>query len=435
MKGLAVIVGRPNVGKSTLFNRLTQTREAIVDETPGVTRDRHYGIVEWNGCSFTLVDTGGWIQGSEDVFEPHIRKQVEIAIEHADILLFLTDLQVGITAEDESIAELVRKSGKPCLLVVNKTDEFTQIPAAAEFYRLGFSELFPVSAINGAGTGEMLDRIVALLPERKSEEPGDYPCFAIIGRPNVGKSTLLNTLVGEERSIVSPIAGTTRDVVKTFFNAFGMKFYLVDTAGLRKKSKIKDALEFYSTLRTIRAIEQSDVCFLLVDAVEGIQHQDLQIIQHVIENKKGLVLLVNKWDLVENKTSSTAAAYTNIIKKRLAPFNDVPVLLVSALKKQRILKALEKGIEVYRNRQKKVPTHLLNETLLPIIEKYPPPAVKGKYVKIKFITQLPTHTPAFVFFCNLPQYIKEPYRRFIENQLRENFNFEGVPIQIFFRKK
>lgn len=437
MKGIAVIVGRPNVGKSTLYNRLTKSKDAIVDEKAGVTRDRHYGIVEWNGEEFTLVDTGGWIKGSDDDFEELIRKQVALALKEADLVLFLVDLQSGITGTDDQIADLIRKSGIPCILVVNKTDEFTQIPLSHEFYRLGFEHLFPISAVNGLGTGDLLDQVLKMLPEKTEAVAGrkDLPYFTIVGKPNVGKSTFLNTLLGEERSIVSPVAGTTRDPVETLFKGFNMEFYLVDTAGLRKKNKIKEDIEFYSTIRTIRSIEKSDVCFLLLDATEGINHQDLQIVRYIVENKKGLVVLVNKWDLVENKTSNTAKEYESLIKKRLQPFDDVPVVFISALHKVRILKGLEAGMKVYENRTKKIPTSQLNEVLLPIIENNPPPAIKGKYIKIKYVTQLPTHAPSFAFFCNLPQYVKEPYKRFLENQIRKNFNFTGVPVQIFFRKK
>lgn len=434
MAGIVAIVGRPNVGKSTLFNRLTETRQAIVDETPGVTRDRHYGTCEWQGRTFTVIDTGGYITNSDDVFEKEIRKQVHIALDEADVVLFLVDGTNDITDLDYTIANIIRKTNKKVLLVVNKIDTYDKINDTYNFYRLGLGDIYPISAITGSGTGDLLDKILELLPNKIDSTEKELPRIAIVGRPNVGKSSLLNVLIGEERHIVTPIAGTTRDAIYTEYNKFGMNFYLIDTAGLRKKQKINNNIEFYSVMRTIRAIEHSDVCILMTDASEGIQSQDINIFSLIKRNHKGIVLVVNKWDLIE-KDNQTAKQYIDIIEKRIAPFTDVPIIFASVHEKQRIFKILEKAIEVYHNRNKRIPTHELNEFLLNVIETTPPPAYKGKYIKIKYVTQLPTPYPSFVLFCNLPQYIKEPYKRFIENKIREQYHFEGVPMEIYFRKK
>ncbi len=435
MGKIVAIVGRPNVGKSTLFNRLTGTKEAIVDATEGVTRDRHYGTCEWTGKQFTVIDTGGYITNSDDVFEKEIRSQVQIAIEEADVLIFMVDTQTGVTDLDEAIADILRRTGKKVLLVSNKVDDSSKLLNTAEFYALGLGEVYPISAISGSGTGELLDEIVKDFPEHTEEEQdSDIPRFAVIGKPNVGKSSLINTLTGQERNIVTPIAGTTRDAVDTHYTAYGFNFILVDTAGLRKKTKVHENLEFYSVLRTIRSIEKSDVCLLLIDATEGFTSQDMNIFHLAQKNNKGIVIVVNKWDLVDKETN-TALIFENQIKEKIAPFTDVPVIFTSVTRKQRIFKALEKALEVYQNRTRKIKTSELNEVLLPIINQNPPPATKGKYIKIKYITQLPTHAPAFAFFCNLPQYIKEPYKRFLENKIRERWNFTGVPLRLFFRKK
>jgi GTP-binding protein len=437
MANIIAIVGRPNVGKSTLFNRLIGSREAIVDPTSGVTRDRHYGKAEWTGREFTVIDTGGYIKGSDDIFENEIRKQVEIAIEEATHVIFLVDVNEGITEYDKEVANLLRKKcRKPLFVVANKVDNNERLIQIPEFYQFGLGDVYGISAINGSGTGELLDALVATFNDEKEEEYNEeIPRIAIVGRPNVGKSSLLNALLGKERNIVTPIAGTTRDAIDTRFTAFGHDLILIDTAGIRKKSKVEEDLEFYSVMRSIKAIEYCDVVLLLIDATKGIESQDLNIFHLAERNKKGIVILVNKWDLIENKDFKTLKLYEEEIRNRIAPFKDVPILFTSTITKQRILKALEKAMEVYKNRTKKIPTRELNEVMLPVIEHYPPPAVKGKYIRIKYCTQLPTHSPAFAFFCNLPQYIKEPYKRYIENQLREKFNFTGVPIQIFFRKK
>jgi GTP-binding protein len=437
MANIIAIVGRPNVGKSTLFNRLIGSREAIVDPTSGVTRDRHYGKAEWTGREFTVIDTGGYIKGSDDIFENEIRKQVEIAIEEATHVIFLVDVNEGITEYDKEVANLLRKKcRKPLFVVANKVDNNERLIQIPEFYQFGLGDVYGISAINGSGTGELLDALVASFNDDKEKEYNEeIPRIAIVGRPNVGKSSLLNALLGKERNIVTPIAGTTRDAIDTRFTAFGHDLILIDTAGIRKKSKVEEDLEFYSVMRSIKAIEYCDVVLLLIDATKGIESQDLNIFHLAERNKKGIVILVNKWDLIENKDSKTLKLYEEEIRNRIAPFKDVPILFTSTITKQRILKALEKSMEVYKNRTKKIPTRELNEVMLPVIEHYPPPAVKGKYIRIKYCTQLPTHSPAFAFFCNLPQYIKEPYKRYIENQLREKFNFTGVPIQIFFRKK
>lgn len=435
MSGIVAIIGRPNVGKSTLFNRLTESREAIVDSTPGTTRDRHYGTCEWQGRIFTVVDTGGYINNSDDIFEKEIHKQIYIALDEADIILFLVDGTSDITDLDDAVADILRKSNKNVLLVANKIDTYDRIFDTHVYYRLGLGEVNSISAITGSGTGDLLDRIVELLPEKKSEPiEENLPKIAIVGRPNVGKSSLLNILVEEERNIVTPIAGTTRDSIYTMYNKFGMKFYLIDTAGLRKKQKFKDQIEFYSIMRTIRSIEHSDVCILLLDATEGIQAQDINIFSLIKRNHKGIVVVVNKWDLIE-KNNKTAKEYEEFIKKRVAPFTDIPILFTSVLEKQRIFKVLEKALEVFESKTRRITTHKLNEFLLEIIKNSPPPAYKGKYIRIKYVTQLPTPYPSFALYCNLPQYVREPYKRFIENSIRKEYNFEGCPIEIYFRKK
>lgn len=437
MKNLVAIVGRPNVGKSTLYNRLTQTREAIVDETAGTTRDRQYGKVLWGGKEFSLVDTGGWILDSDDVFEEEINKQVSIALEQADLLLFVVDVMNGVTDLDMNVAHMLRRSKKPVLLVSNKADNFDLHYQAAEFYSFGLGDPYNVSAISGAGTGDLLDEIVRLLPNVVDEEEiDDTPRLAIVGRPNAGKSSIVNALLGEDRHIVTDISGTTRDSIYTKFNKFNMNFYLVDTAGIRKKAKVHEDIEYYSVLRSIRAIENSDVCILVIDATKGIEAQDLNIFSIIQKNRKGLVVCVNKWDLVENKEQAAIRTFENAIRERLAPFVDFPIIFTSALTKQRILKVLETAEEVYKKRTDRVPTNQLNEVLLDIIARTPPPAIKGKYVKIKYITQLPkTHVPTFVFFCNLPNWVKEPYRRFLENQIRKHWDFTGTPINILMKEK
>ena len=437
MGNIVAIVGRPNVGKSTLFNRLTQTRQAIVNEEAGTTRDRQYGKVEWTGKEFSLVDTGGWVVNSEDVFEEEINKQVQIAIEEADTILFVVDILNGITDLDDEVARILRRSKKPIVVVANKADNFELHPMSAEFYSLGLGDPFCISAVNGSGTGDLLDKIIGLLPEDKPDDwDEELPRIAVVGRPNAGKSSLINAFIGEERHIVTDIAGTTRDSIYTKYNKFGLNFYLVDTAGIRKKGKVNEDLEYYSVIRSIRAIENSDVCVLMLDGTRGIESQDLNIFSLIQKNKKGLVVCVNKWDLVEDKSQQAITYYINTIRERLAPFRDFPVLFISALTKQRILKVLETSKEVYENRRRRVPTAKLNEIMLPVIENYPPPAWKGKYIKIKYITQLPAGTvPSFVFFCNLPQWVKEPYRRFLENKIRENWDFTGTPINIFIREK
>ncbi|EIW90737.1 ribosome-associated GTPase EngA [Capnocytophaga sp. oral taxon 412 str. F0487] len=434
MSAIVAIVGRPNVGKSTFFNRLIKRREAIVDAVSGVTRDRHYGKTDWNGVSFSVIDTGGYLAGGDDSFEKEINKQVALAIDEADAIIFMVNVEEGLTGMDESVAELLRKCRKPILVAVNKVDSNNRRNDMHEFYALGFEHLYALSSVNGSGTGELLDDLVALLPVKEQQEENTLPRFAVVGRPNAGKSSFINALIGEDRYIVTDIAGTTRDAIDTKYNRFGFEFNLVDTAGIRRKAKVKEDLEFYSVMRSIRAIEHSDVCILMIDATRGFESQDANIFWLAQRNRKGIVILVNKWDLVE-KENNTAKQYEASIRKEIEPFTDVPILFVSALNKQRIYKAIETAVAVYNNRTKRIPTRKLNEVMLPIIENYPPPAIKGKYIKIKFCTQLPTPMPQFAFFANLPQYVRDPYRRFIENKLRENFDFNGVPIDVYFRQK
>lgn len=431
---IVAIVGRPNVGKSTLFNRITESRKAIVDEASGVTRDRHYGKATWSGKDFTLVDTGGYVRGSDDVFEGEIRKQVEIAIEEAKVILFVVDVITGITDLDESVAKMLRKADKKVFVVANKVDNSGRMMEATEFYSLGLGDVFPISSISGSGSGELLDELIKELDDDVEEE-SELPRIAVVGRPNVGKSSFVNQLLGSEKNIVTPIAGTTRDSVGTRYNAYGFDFILIDTAGLRRKSKVEEDIEFYSVMRTIKAIENSDVCVIMIEATEGILAQDLNIFQLAQKNKKGIVIMVNKWDLVEDKDSNTIKKFTKMIEERIAPFTDVPIIFTSVIQKQRIHDVLNAAMKVHENRIKKVPTNKLNKVMLPIIENFPPPSVKGKYIKIKFVSMLPTYKPSFVFYCNHPKYVKEQYKRFVENKLRENFDFKGVPIQIFFRQK
>jgi len=434
MGNIVAIVGRPNVGKSTLFNRLVQRREAIVDAVSGVTRDRHYGKTDWNGKEFSVIDTGGYVVGSDDVFEAEIDKQVELAIDEADAIIFMVDVESGVTGMDTEVAQLLRKVKKPVLLAVNKVDSNKRIDDAMEFYSLGLGEYYTVASINGSGTGELLDAIVDALPEIEEDEIDELPRFAVVGRPNAGKSSFINALIGENRYIVTDIAGTTRDSIDTKYNRFGFDFNLVDTAGIRKKSKVKEDLEFYSVMRSVRAIEHSDVCILIVDATRGFEGQDQNIFWLAEKNKKGIVILVNKWDLVEKDTHTTNQ-FEEKIREEIAPFTDVPIIFISALTKQRIFKAIETAVEVFENRKKRIATSKLNETMLEVIKQYSPPAYKGKFVKIKYCMQLPSPTPQFVFFANLPQYIRDPYKRYIENKLREIYNFSGVPIITHFRKK
>ena len=434
MSNIVAIVGRPNVGKSTLFNRLTESRQAITDEVSGVTRDRHYGKSEWGGKEFSVIDTGGYITGSEDVFEGEIRKQVELAIDEANVILFIVDAKEGITEMDTAVVQLLRKTAKKTLVVANKTDNSTLLEEAVEFYNLGMGDYFPISSMSGSGTGDLLDELILHFEEDPDKEEIDLPKFAIVGRPNVGKSSFVNALIGKEQNIVTDIAGTTRDSLNTRFNKFGFDFYLIDTAGVRKKKKVHENLEFYSVMRAVRAIEHSDVCILMIDATRGFETQDQRIFHIADKNKKGIVILVNKWDLIEKNTESTQQFEEQILKQ-ISPFKDIPILFVSALEKQRLLKGLETAIEVYKNRTQKITTSELNETMLAIIEKNPPPATKGKYIKIKYCTMLPTATPTFAFFANLPQYIKETYKRFLENKIREIYDFSGVPITIYFRQK
>lgn len=438
MSQLVAIVGRPNVGKSTLFNRLTETRQAIVDPTAGTTRDRQYGKVEWCGREFSIVDTGGWVVNSDDIFEGEINKQVELAIEQADEILFVVDAMNGVTDLDDHVAEILRKSRKPVILVANKVDSNDWLYNVPEFYSLGLGDPYPVSAINGSGSGDLLDEIVKKLPEPTDEEADleEIPRFAIVGRPNAGKSSLINAFIGEDRHIVTDIAGTTRDSIYTRYNKFGFDFYLVDTAGIRKKQKVNEDIEYYSVIRSIRAIEASDVCILMIDATRGIEAQDANIFGLIQRNKKGLVVCVNKWDIAEDKSIQAQKHFEEAIRNRFAPFTDFPIIFCSALTKQRIFKVIETAVDVYRNRRREVPTSQLNKVMLEAIGAYPPPANKGKYIKIKYVTQLKgAQVPTFIFFCNLPQWVKEPYRRFLENKIRENWDFNGTPVQVFMREK
>lgn len=437
MANLVAIVGRPNVGKSTLFNRLTQSRQAIVSDEAGTTRDRQYGKCEWNGREFSVVDTGGWVVNSDDIFEEEIRKQVLIATEEADLVLFLVDVNNGVTDLDMDVAKILRRTKLPVILVANKADDNAQRYYAAEFYKLGVGDPYCVSAISGGGTGDLLDAVVAKLPEGNGELLEDgIPRFAVVGRPNAGKSSIINAFIGEDRNIVTEIAGTTRDSIYTRYDKFGFDFYLVDTAGIRRKNKVTGDLEFYSVMRSIRAIENSDVCILMIDATRGIEAQDMNIFQIIQKNNKSLVVVVNKWDLVEDKTQKVIDTFTTAIRNRMAPFTDFPIVFASALTKQRIFKVLETAKDVYLSRKMRIGTTKLNEVMLPLIEAYPPPSIKGKYIKIKYCSQLPnTQIPSFVFYANLPQYIKEPYRRFLENKIRENWTLTGSPINIFIRQK
>jgi GTP-binding protein len=432
---IVAIVGRPNVGKSTLFNRLIEQRKAIVDETAGVTRDRNYGKGEWNGIDYSLIDTGGYVVNSEDLFEAQINKQVHLAIEEADVIIFVVDVESGTTDLDDAIAGILRKSSKDVVVVVNKVDNNARIVDAQEFYGLGLGEIFCVSSMTGSGTGDMLDQMVkSFATIEEEEEDKVLPHLSVVGRPNVGKSSFINALLGEDRNIVTDVAGTTRDSIHTRYNKFGHDFMIVDTAGLRKRAKVHEDLEFYSVLRSVRTIENSDVCLLMIDAERGVESQDVTIFNLIIRNKKGVVILVNKWDLIEKDTHTTKK-FTEEIEEKLAPFNDVPILFISALTKQRVHKALETAIDVNESRSRRIKTSELNQVMLAAIESYSPPTVKGKFIRIKYVTQLPSQTPSFAFFANLPQYIKEGYRRYLENQLRDNFNFTGVPIQIYFRQK
>jgi GTP-binding protein len=436
MNNIVAIVGRPNVGKSTLFNRMIKRREAIVDSVSGVTRDRNYGKSEWNGMEFSVIDTGGYIKGSDDIFEAEIRKQVELAIDEADVIIFVVDVEEGITPMDDTVAKLLRKVTKPVLLAVNKVDNSMREKDAIEFYNLGLGEYFTFASISGSGTGDLLDELVRVFPEKpeSTQDEIELPRFAVVGRPNAGKSSFINALIGEDRYIVTDIAGTTRDSIDTKFDRFGFEFNLVDTAGIRRKAKVKEDLEFYSVMRSVRAIEHADVCILIIDATRGFEGQDQSIFWLAEKNRKGVIILVNKWDLVEKDTMSTRD-YETKIRKELEPFVDVPILFISALTKQRLLKALESTVKVYENRSQRISTSKFNDYMLKVIENYPPPALKGKFVKIKYCMQLPTPTPQFVFFANLPQYVKEAYKRFLENKIRENWDFSGVPIDIYIREK
>ncbi len=434
MRNLVAIVGKPNVGKSTLFNRLVQKREAIVDPTSGVTRDRHYGKSDWNGREFTVIDTGGYVVGGDDAYEKEIDQQVLIAIEESDAIIFLVDVEEGVNVMDEEVARLIRRSNKPVFLVVNKVDSALRIPASTEFYSLGMDNLFHISAINGGGTGEVLDALVDALPDNDIDYPEDLPRFTVVGRPNAGKSSFVNALIGEPRNIVKDEAGTTRDSIDTVYNRFGFDFCLVDTAGIRRKAKVKANIEFYSVMRALRSLEFSDVCMLVFDATRSFDSQVKNIFWLAARNHKGIVILVNKWDLVDKDTQSTKAV-TQQIQKEIAPFVDVPIIFISSLTKQRVYKSIETAVDVYKRRAQRIPTRKLNDFILPVIQKNPPPALKGKYVKIKFVTQLHAPHPQFAFFCNLPQYVKEPYKRFLENKLRAEYDFTGVTIDIFIRKK
>jgi GTPase len=437
MSNIVAIVGRPNVGKSTLFNRLVGQRKAIMDNSSGVTRDRHYGHGEWCGKFFTVIDTGGYVHGSDDIFEEEIRKQVELAIKEATVILFMVDIDAGLTGLDEEFANVLRRTDKPIYIVANKADTNLRANLTGEFYAMGVGEeIFPISSANGSGTGDLLDEVVKHFETEDPEDPNEgIPKIAVLGRPNVGKSSFVNLLLGEERNIVTDIAGTTRDAIHSRYNAFGNEFIIIDTAGLRKKSKVHEDIEFYSVLRSIKAMEESDVCIVMIDATRGLESQDVNIIGLADKNRKGIVILVNKWDLIENKETNTMKQLEDDIREKLAPMTYMPIIFTSVLTKQRVHKAIEAAVEVYQNKMKKIPTSRLNDVMLKEIEAYPPPAVKGKYVRIKYVTQLPTHNPTFAFFCNLPQYIRESYTRFLENKLRKNFGFEGVPLNVVFRKK
>ncbi|APZ46218.1 ribosome biogenesis GTPase Der [Polaribacter reichenbachii] len=436
MNSIVAIVGRPNVGKSTLFNRLVQKREAIVDSVSGVTRDRHYGKSDWNGKEFSVIDTGGYIKGSDDIFEGEIRKQVNLAIDEADLIVFVVNVEDGITPMDAEVAKLLRKVKKPIFTVVNKVDNAMREPDAVEFYNLGLGEYYTIASINGSGTGDLLDALAEKMPEPEAVdlEKEELPRFAVVGRPNAGKSSFINSLIGEDRNIVTNIAGTTRDSIDTKYNRFGFDFNLVDTAGIRKKSRVKEDLEFYSVMRAVRSIEYSDVIILVIDATRGFEGQDQNIFWLAEKNRKGVIILINKWDLVEKETN-TMRDYEAKVKEQIAPFTDVPIIFISALTKQRLFKAIETAVEVFENRKNRISTSKFNETMLEIVKNNPPPAIKGKFVKIKYCMQLPTQTPQFAFFCNLPQYVRDPYKRFLENKLREIYNFSGVPITIYFRQK
>jgi GTPase len=435
MSNIVAIVGRPNVGKSTFFNRLTESRAAIVDDMPGVTRDRNYGKSLWNGVEFSIIDTGGYVSGSDDIFEEEIRRQANLAIQEADVIVFLVDVETGLTELDISVFDLLRRNSKPVITVVNKVDNHQRSLDANEFYALGIEKLFCVSSVNGSGTGDLLDEVVEMLPNKVEDETDDKtPRIAVVGRPNVGKSSIINTLVGEDRHIVTDVAGTTRDAVAQKYTKFGHNFILVDTAGLRKKTKVAEDIEFYSVMRSVRTIEDSDVCVLVLDATRGVEGQDVSIFHLIHRNKKGIVVVVNKWDLIE-KDNNTMKKFEADIFEKFAPIVDIPIVFTSALTKQRILKILEDAMMVFENRNRHIATSKLNELLLELIEAYPPPAYKGKFIKIKYITQLPTKIPSFAFFCNLPQYIRDPYKRYLENKIRSNFNFKGIPIQLYFRQK
>lgn len=438
MNSIVAIVGRPNVGKSTLFNRLVQRREAIVDSVSGVTRDRHYGKSDWNGKEFSVIDTGGYVIGSDDIFEEEIRKQVALAIDEADIIVFVVDVEDGITPMDAEVAKILRKVKKPIFTAVNKVDNAMRDADAVEFYNLGLGDYHTISSINGSGTGDLLDAIVKKIPEAEEEdvdaENEELPRFAVVGRPNAGKSSFINALIGEDRNIVTNIAGTTRDSIDTKYNRFGFDFNLVDTAGIRKKSRVKEDLEFYSVMRAVRSIEYSDVIILVVDATRGFEGQDQNIFWLAEKNRKGVIILINKWDLVEKETN-TMRDYEAKVKKQIAPFTDIPIIFISALTKQRLFKAIETAVDVFKNRKNRIATSKFNDTMLDVVKSYPPPAIKGKFVKIKYCMQLPTPTPQFAFFCNLPQYVRDPYKRFVENKLREIYNFTGIPITIYFRQK
>jgi GTP-binding protein len=434
MSNIIAIVGRPNVGKSTLFNRLVGKRQAITDETSGVTRDRHYGKSTWNGFDFSVIDTGGYVTNSDDVFETEINKQVVLAIEESDVILFLVDVKSGITEIDKSISKMLMRTDKPVLLVVNKVDNSSQIDDTYEFFSLGLGEIYSISSTNGSGTGDLLDEVVKKFKTKTIETDLGIPKYAIVGRPNAGKSSLINALIGEERNIVTEVAGTTRDSIHTRYKKFGQDFLIIDTAGLRKKTKVSEDIEFYSVMRAVKTIEEADVCLLMIDATRGMEAQDLNIFSLIEKNKKGVVIIINKWDLIEKETN-TSKEYEENVRNKLAPFNDVPIIFTSAITKQRIHKVLETATEVYENRVKRIPTSKLNEYMLQVIDNYQPPSVKGKFVKIKYVTQLPTHTPNFAFYCNMPQYITTAYKRYLENKIRDEYNFTGVPIQIFMRKK